>query len=251
MQRRIETLVHALVTRPTVGQVVVGLHLEGPFISPLPGFVGAHPREAVIPADLPVCQRLCAAGQGHVRLVTLAPEADPDGRVIRFLEAQQIVVAAGHTDASLVELQRAIDWGLRGFTHLGNGCPVQLPRHDNIIHRVLSLAEQLKISLIADGRHVPGFVLRQYLDLIPDRNIVIVSDSISAAGLGPGRYPLGGQDIEVDAAGVAWAANRQQMAGSTGVLSHMAAWLRDDLGYPADRVETWCWRNPANLIGVT
>jgi N-acetylglucosamine-6-phosphate deacetylase len=126
-----------------------------------------------------------------------------------------------------------------------------LPRHDNIINRVLSLADQLTISLIADGRHLPDFVLRQYLKMIPPQNVIIVSDSISAAGLGPGRYPLGDQEIEVDSHGVAWAANRQQMAGSTGVLSQMAVWLQDELGCPPDQVRMWCYKNPMRIAGAS
>jgi N-acetylglucosamine-6-phosphate deacetylase len=180
--------------------------------------------------------------------MTLAPEVDPTRQVIRFLRAQQIVVAAGHTDASREQLLWAIDDGLGMFTHLGNGCPLSLPRHDQIINRVLSLADRLKISLIADNRHVPDFVLRLYLELIPDDNVIIVSDAISAAGLGPGVYPLGGQAIRVDEFGVAWAADGKHMAGSTGVLSEMAAWLVQDQGWARERVQKWTCENPARLI---
>ncbi len=248
MLHRTQTLADAIGSEPEVAQVISGIHLEGPFISDQPGYVGAHPVDHVIPADVETCRKLCAVGQGWVRLVTLAPEADPAGRVIRFLVTQQIVVAAGHTNATRDQLRMAIDQGLCLFTHLGNGCPLLLPRHDNIINRVLSLSQELTISLIADGHHIPGYVLVEYLERIPDANIVIVSDSISAAGLGPGVYPLGGQMIEVDSQGIAWAADRRQLAGSTGVLPKMAAWLLEDLGFAPHRVEQWMSANPRRLI---
>jgi N-acetylglucosamine-6-phosphate deacetylase len=248
MCRRIEKLARAINERLLVQQAIVGIHVEGPFISAQPGYVGAHPRAAVIPADLRVCQQLCAAGEGLVRLVTLAPEVDHDWQLIRFLHAQQIVIAAGHTDATRDELRGAIDAGLSMFTHLGNGCPLTMARHDQIINRVLSLADQLTISLIADNRHLPDFVLRLYLELIPDENIVIVSDSISAAGLGPGEFPLGGQMIRVDESGIAWAADGKHMAGSTGILSEMAGGLVRDHGFPLDRVRQWTCDNPNRLI---
>jgi N-acetylglucosamine-6-phosphate deacetylase len=248
MRQRIQAIADALATSTLVQQVVAGIHVEGPFISPEPGYVGAHPRQHVLPADLRVCQQLCAAGQGHVRLVTLAPETDPTGQVVRFLTAQQIVVAAGHTNASRDELQRAIDQGLRMFTHLGNGCPLLLPRHDNIIHRVLSLADQLHVSLIADRRHLPEYVLRLFLEQLPEQNIVIVSDSIAAAGLGAGSYHLGEQTIRVDDQGIAWTSDGQYQAGSTAVLSHMVAWLRAEGGYTPAQVEQWTWLNPLKLL---
>lgn len=248
MCHRIQKVADAISQSPLVEQVIAGIHVEGPFISAEPGYVGAHPVAAVIPAELRACQQLCAAGHGQVRLMTLAPEVDPTGQVTRFLDAQQIVVAAGHTNASRDELLRSLDWGLRMFTHLGNGCPLTLPRHDQIINRVLSLADRLTITLIADNRHVPDFVLRLYLELIPDDNIIIVSDSISAAGLGPGEYPLGGQSIRVDGNGVAWAADGKHMAGSTGILSEMANWLVQEQGWPLDRVVKWTSENPSRLI---
>lgn len=248
MCRRIRTLAQAIDSSSLVAQTMVGIHVEGPFISSQPGYVGAHPRSAVIPADLRVCQQLCAAGAGYVRLVTLAPEVDPERHLIRFLHAQQIVIAAGHTDATRPQLQFAIDDGLSMFTHLGNGCPLTIARHDQIINRVLSLADRLTISLIADNRHIPDFVLRLYLQLIPDEHIVIVSDSISAAGLGPGVFPLGGQSIRVDEDGVAWAADGKQQAGSTGVLSEMANGLVHQQGWPLERVIQWTCVNPSRLI---
>lgn len=248
MCHRIQKLADAVAGSGAVARVIAGIHVEGPFISAEPGFVGAHPVAAVIPADLRVCQHLCAAGQGLVRLMTLAPEVDPTGQVTRFLANQEIVVAAGHTNASRDELKRSLDFGLKMFTHLGNGCPLSLPRHDNIINRVLSLAEHLKISLIADGRHLPDFVLGLYVQAIPDDNVIIVSDCISAAGIGPGLYPLGGQMIRVDEAGVAWAADGKHMAGSTGILSEMSKWLVHDQGWSPERVWKWTCDNPSRLI---
>ena len=118
-----------------VREVVRGIHVEGPFISPAPGYVGAHPAEAVRPADVETMKRLLDAAGGLVRLVTLAPEHDRGMKVIRHLADQNILVSAGHCDPSLDELRAAIDAGLSMFTHLGNGCPIMLHRHDNVIQR--------------------------------------------------------------------------------------------------------------------
>lgn len=249
MVHRIGNLVAALQASPIVQSTILGLHIEGPFISPKPGYVGAHPVGAVIPGDLRICQRLCAAGAGWIRLWTLAPEVDEDQRVTKFLQAEQIVVAAGHSNASLQELELAIEAGVQLFTHLGNGCPIELPRHDNIINRVFANSDKLHISFIADGFHVPGFVLKQYLERLPSDRIIIVSDAMSAAGLGPGRYPLGEQEIHVDEHGIAWSADRRQLAGSTGTLPRMSSWLHDTLNCSIEDIVRWTSTNPRRLLG--
>ena len=140
---------------PLVREVIWGIHIEGPFINETPGYVGAHPRQSVRPADVETMKRLLDAAGGLTRLVTLAPERDPGMKVIRHLVRQKVLVSAGHCNPSLDELRAAIDAGLSMFTHLGNGCPTLLDRHDNIIQRVLSLRERLTICFIADGVHIP------------------------------------------------------------------------------------------------
>lgn len=249
MCRRIAALTRWIDEVPEVAHVIAGIHVEGPFISPRDGFVGAHPKDAVMPAERAAMGRLLDAGNGHVRLVTLAPEMDAAAGLTRWLADSGIVVAAGHSDASLDQLRESVDAGLQLFTHLGNGCPGQLPRHDNIIQRVLHLADRLTISFIADGHHIPPFALANYLRLVPERRVVIVTDAISAAGLGPGRYQLGDQTVEVDEQGAAWSADRTHFAGSAATMPTMQAVLRQCGGVDDERLRQWMADNPARLLG--
>lgn len=131
---------------PLAQQLIPGLHIEGPFLNETPGYIGAHPTQHARPANLDDIKRLLDSAQGLTRIVTLAPERDPNSAVTRYLADQNITVAAGHCDPSLDELRAAIDAGLTLFTHLGNGCPLQLHRHDNIIQRVLSLYHNNQIG---------------------------------------------------------------------------------------------------------
>src|SRR5262249_45652085 len=121
-------------------RLVAGIHIEGPFLNEVDGYRGAHPLDAIRPANMESMARLLDAAGGLTRIVTLAPERDPAMAVTRFLASQGIVVSAGHTDATLDELHRAVDAGLSMFTHVGNGCPMVMHRHDNIVQRALSLA---------------------------------------------------------------------------------------------------------------
>lgn len=199
-------------------ELIAGFHVEGPFLNETPGYRGAHPAGHIVPATVEAMQKLLDAGQGLVKLVTLAPERDPEFRVIRMLARQGIIASAGHTDASLEILTRAIDAGLSMFTHLGNGCPMLLPRHDNIIQRALSLSDRLWLTFIADGAHVAWPALRNYLRAAGLEKCIIVTDAISAAGLGPGRYTLGPWDLVIGPDRVARAPDGSHLVGSAGTM---------------------------------
>ena len=233
---------------PLARQVIAGLHIEGPFLNESAGYIGAHPSQHARPADADAMHRLLDAGGGLTRLVTLAPERDDGMKVTRMLAERGIIVAAGHGNASLDQLLAAIDAGLSMFTHLGNGCPLELPRHDNIIQRVLSLADRLWISFIADGAHVPLFALGNYLRLVPAQRIVIVSDAISAAGLGPGRYSLGNQQVMIGDDLVPRSPAGYLM-GSACPVKRMVENLRT-MGFGDDDVRAWTSQNPAKILGI-
>ena len=204
-----------------------GIHLEGPFLNASPGFIGAHPAEHATRFDADLFNRLMEAGGGLVTLLTLAPEQladgpeDGDGVRKRVEEVRRHVriVAAGHTDASLRQLQAAVDGGLSLFTHYGNACPAMLPRHDNILARVMTLRDRLAVSLIGDGHHVPPATLRLWLEVFP--RALFVSDAIAATGLPPGEHTLAGQPVHVDADGACWSADRTHFAGAATPLKDM------------------------------
>jgi N-acetylglucosamine-6-phosphate deacetylase len=235
---------------PKVAEMIWGLHVEGPFINETRGFVGAHPPQDVLPGNVEQMKILLDAGCGLVRLVTLAPERDPGMQVTRWLAEQNVIVSAGHSDASLAELCAAIDAGLTLFTHLGNGCPMLLHRHDNIIQRVLSLRDRLTICFIADGVHVPAATLGNYLQLAGVERSVVVTDAISAARLGPGRYQLGGQSIDVGDDLVARSADASHFVGSTTTMPRTAGVLREQLGLSKDDIHLLTYRNPCRVLGL-
>ena len=250
MLLRISRLVELMESSAEVADCIRGIHVEGPFLNPAEGFIGAHPASDAMSANVGVTDQLLDAGNGNIKMLTLAPEMDQDAQVTKYLSERGIAVAAGHSDASLNDLNRAIDHGLKLFTHLGNGCPGLLPRHDNIVQRVLAVSERLKISFIADGHHVPAFALRNYLGIVPHENVVIVTDAISAAGLGPGRYELSGQVVQVDDDGAAWAACRTHYAGCASTFPQMVEVLTESVGVGDEQIQQWMITNPGQLLAV-
>lgn len=235
---------------PLARRLIHGFHLEGPFLNPGPGWIGAHPAEAVLPASPQDAERLLEAGQGLVKLVTLAPECDPKMATTKALSEQGIVVSAGHCDPSLDQLKEGIDNGLSMFTHLGNGCPIVLPRHDNIINRVLSLSGQLWIGFIPDGAHIDFFALDLYLKLADPNRVFVVTDAIGAAKMGPGLHQFSGMEVEVDAQGVARRPGSPNLAGSTVTLPEIRENLAGPLARSAEEIARLTSLNPRRAIGL-
>lgn len=234
---------------PLAKRVIAGFHIEGPFLSAADGYRGAHPRNAIRRADLDSMKRLLDAAAGLARIVTLAPEQDPGCAVTRRLAGEGIIVSAGHTDASLEVLRGAIDAGVSMFTHAGNGCPMVMHRHDNIVQRALSLSDRLQVTFIADGAHVPFVALGNYLRLVPLDRCVVVTDCIAPAGLGPGRYTLGRWDIVVGDDMVPRSPDGSHFVGSGVTMKQSARNLRDQLNLPEDVVRRLTYDNPKALAG--
>lgn len=231
--------------------MIPGFHIEGPFLSGQAGYVGAHPTEHILPASVSIMQRLLDAAGGLVRLVTLAPEQDPTGEVTKMLVKANIRVSAGHTNASMDQLKAAIQHGVSGFTHLGNATPPSMPRHDNIIQRVLALREHFTIMLIADGHHLPLFVLKNILDLIGFEKTIVVSDAISAAGMTPGRYRLCEQEVIVGEDGSCKSIDGSYFVGSAATMNRMNQILVDRLGLTDAECRKLLSTNPLHYLGLT
>lgn len=251
MALRIRQIVRMRESDEVIRRMVAGLHVEGPFISPEEGYRGAHPADAICRADLAHAALLLEAGEGHIRLVTLAPEMDDSCAVTQFLHRQGVTVAAGHTNASRDQLLRAIDSGLSMMTHLGNGCPIQLPRHDNIIQRVLSLRKHLWLSFIADGVHVPFVALKNYLDLVgPAGRALVTTDAMMAAGLGPGTYTLNRWTVTVREDLAAWAPDGSHLIGSALSMPRVLTNLSDELSLNAEQIAALTNINPRVAVGL-
>ncbi len=249
MVARLQRLVALREADPLIREVIAGLHVEGPFISPLDGFRGAHPLDAVCQADENLANQLLDAGAGLVRIFTLAPEQDPTGRVTRLMKKNGVVISAGHTDASLDELRAGIDAGLSMMTHLGNGCPMTMNRHDNIIQRALFLREHLWLSFIADGVHIPYPTLRNYLDLAGERAL-ITTDAMTAAGLGPGLYRISRWEVLVKDDLAAWAPDGSHLLGSAMSFPHVIRNLSQQVGLSDHHIQTLISEAPRQSIGI-
>ena len=229
MCNRITKIASIVESNPQLSGLVRGIHVEGPFLSDRAGFYGTHPPQHIKAANQRDAMRLVEAGRGRVRLVTLAPEQDAACETTRWLSDEGILVFAGHTDASFDMLKRAVDCGLRGFTHLGNGCIHQVDRQDNIMQRVLACRDKLMITLIADGIHLPAWLLKSWLEIIGPTRSIIISDSMSAAGMPAGEYSIGNQAVLVEPSRRTRHRDHGYLAGSASTMADMSRVLTETL----------------------
>ena len=248
--RRFAALEKLCATAPTAGAAILGYHLEGPWLSPTPGYRGAHPAGPMRAPTLTDYERLQAAAQGRLRLITLAPEWPGSAEFIAAVTRQGVHVSLGHTNASEAEIDAAIRAGARFCTHLGNGCPLELPRHDNIVQRLLA-RDELTACFIPDGIHLPKGVLKNFVRAKPTGHVLFTTDAMAGAGAPPGRYTIGPHLIAVGADGVARQPGAKNFAGSTLTpdvgVRHIANWLNLT---PEAAYHLWSTA-PATAFGVT
>ena len=180
---------------PDLAASIPGLHLEGPYISPVEGPRGAHRLEQVRPPDWDEFCRLQDASGGRIRCVTVAPEVDGAIPFIEQCVAAGVVVGMGHTDLDRESLQRAIDAGATLSTHLGNGAHDQIQRHNNYIWYQLA-CRQTFASFIADGHHLPQECLYSMVHAKGIDQSLLVSDTVLLGGMRPGRYEVYDREVE-------------------------------------------------------
>jgi N-acetylglucosamine-6-phosphate deacetylase len=180
----------------TTGARVLGMHLEGPFLSK--AHPGAHPPELLVDPDVKLTQRLLAAGR--VEHVTLAPELPGAMDLIQILVSRGVTVSLGHTDADLETANRAYDAGAVALTHVFNGSRPLRHRDPGIIGVALT-RDGVFVEIILDGVHLSDEVSTIVLRAAGDR-VVAVTDAMSGAGLGDGSYTLGDTPVRVDGGAV-------------------------------------------------
>ncbi len=227
---------------------ILGFFMEGPFISDKPGAVGTHPVEWVRPPDIAFFDRFQDAAEGLVRMVNVAAEVPGMPEFVRELTARGVTVSLGHQLAKTpAEIEGCIAAGARAFTHLGNGIPNEINRHDNIIFAAL-VEDRASVMFIPDGHHLPDTMLKLYVRAVPIERLIAVSDAQYPAGMPPGEYEVCGARARLEPDGLLWNPARNCLVGATTPIARMMTLLQERVGL----TEAECLRigrdNPLALI---
>jgi N-acetylglucosamine-6-phosphate deacetylase len=209
---------------PEIGTHIAGVHLEGPFLSPQDGARGVHPKAHLRLPDPGELETLFELSGGTIRLLTLAPELPGALALVQRAVDLGIAVAIGHTMAGSQAVREAVAAGARLSTHLGNGCPNLLHRHENPLWPQLA-NPNLSAMLITDGHHLPADFVRTVLAVKGSGGAIVTSDAAPAAGLPPGDYELFGLPVRLEASGRLHSPTTQTLAGSAATMLDCMNWL--------------------------
>jgi N-acetylglucosamine-6-phosphate deacetylase len=243
----IEDLDRAIIRLRTLVEdgTLAGIHLEGPYLSPERR--GAHNPALLREPNLAEVQHLVELGGGAIRMLTIAPELPGAEAVVRWLVAQGVVVAIGHTNCDADTARAAFNWGATVATHLFNGMPELQHRNPGPVGVAL-IDPRITTELILDGHHVRREAAEVARRSTP-RRLALVSDAMQATGQRDGDYDLAGSFVRVKD-GVAMLADGSSLAGSTMTISDCFPLLLDldDMTLPEAVLATSI--TPATAIGI-
>ena len=248
--RRNLPMLASAMKQPSVKGRLLGIHLEGPYLSGVEGARGAHAADKMRRPSTDEFDRFQEWASGQIVLLTLAPELEGAIPLISHIrKSHSTRIALGHHLASREVLRRAADAGATLITHLGNGCPNLLPRHDNPIIHQLAL-DSLAAGLITDGIHLPEDFVRVAFRCKGVDRIFIVSDSAPIAGFEPGIYETLGNRVRLTATGRIQNLASPHLVGSGCNLSQCMSHLKS-LGFLSDS-ELWKvgYQNPLRILGL-
>jgi N-acetylglucosamine-6-phosphate deacetylase len=233
----------------TADGAVAGIHLEGPWLSAT--HCGAHDQTQLRDPSPAEVDALLAAGNGAIRMVTLAPERPGSDDAITRLFDAGVVVALGHTDANYEQTRRAVELGATVGTHLFNA---MRPSHHREPGPALALLEDsgVTVELIADGVHVHPAVLHATIKAAGADRVALVTDATAAAGLGDGEFRLGATPVDV-VEGVARVRGTSTIAGSTATMDQLfrfAAGLGSDPDAALAAAVQLTSTTPARALGM-
>ena len=214
MIHQLKIIADALRNDSLLRRMCLGIHLEGPYISPEDGPRGVHPQKFIRHPEWEELEKFQEVCEGRIKLITLAPEVKGAIPFIEKAVAHGIVIGIGHTNASEVVIEEAVLAGARLSCHLGNAPSAQLPHYQKNIQKQLAM-DQLMISLITDGVHLHHDVVKNYIRVKGIDRIILTTDGMAGAGASPGRYTLGDLEVEVNPDRTARLVSNPRLAGST------------------------------------
>jgi N-acetylglucosamine-6-phosphate deacetylase len=226
---------------------LLGVHLEGPFISPK--FPGAQNPEFIVLPQISWLQGWVKQYPDIIRLLTLAPEREGALELISWLKAQGITAASGHTDASYDQIEAAANHGLHHAVHTFNAMRVLHHREPGTVGAVLS-DDRIYAEVIADGHHVHPACIQILSKVKPKDKLLLVTDAMCATGLSEGIYELGGLKVNV-IDGVARLLEGDSLAGSTLTMIDAFRFCVEKVGLSIPQVSQMASGTPAATLGLS
>jgi N-acetylglucosamine-6-phosphate deacetylase len=228
---------------------LLGVHLEGPFISPNDGVRGAHNAYWIRKPDISLLDRLIEWSQNTIRLITIAAEVEGAEELTRHATEQGIIVSLGHQRAKSGPIKALADAGARALTHLGNGVPAVMPRHENPVWAGLA-EDSLIAMIITDGHHLPPSMIKVIIRAKTPQRCILTSDASPLAGMPPGSYEALGQKTVLEPSGRLYNPDTGYLVGSSATLLDCVNYLASLNIVTPDEIIEMAFRNPLRLLNI-
>lgn len=228
---------------------ILGLHVEGPFISGEDGARGAHNEDWIRKPDVGLLNKLHQWSGEAIKLITIAAELEGADKVCRHARDLGITVSLGHQLATEDDLEKLTASGARSLTHLGNGLPRLVHRHENPIWAGIA-NDDLTAMVIADGHHLPPALLKTVIRAKGTSRVVVVSDASPIAGLPPGRYNTLGNDVVLEESGLLHNPQTGYLVGSSSTMIDCMNYLLSLELLELDELLNLGFYNPLRLIDI-
>ena len=224
---------------------LVGVNMEGPFISEAKK--GAQDARNIIPCDTAVYRKFQEAAGGLVKFIGIAPE---EGDAVSFIEEVkgEVSVSLAHTNADYETAKKAFDAGADHAVHLYNAMPAFTHREPGVVGAVAD-SEHVMAEIICDGVHVHPATVRTTFKMMGEDRMILISDSMRAAGMPDGQYTLGGQDVNVKGNKATMVLDGA-LAGSVTTLPDCVRTVVKEMGISLETAIACATINPARSLGI-
>jgi N-acetylglucosamine-6-phosphate deacetylase len=245
--RNLKIITQAIQHSKDIAHAILGIHIEGPFISSADGPRGAHNVAYVRPPDLHEFKQWQKAAEGRITTVTLAPEWDGALEFIQEITSMGVTAAIGHTAVPPDRIKAAVEAGASLSTHLGNASHPMIPRLKNYLWEQLS-EDRLMAGIICDGFHLSKSVVRVFARAKGLDRLILVSDAAYLGGLKPGLYQWNDVEVQVFDDGHLGLPGTEALAGAAHLLDWDIPRFMDFTGYRLQETIPLCTQNPARIL---
>lgn len=232
---------------PCGGADLVGINMEGPFISEAKK--GAQDQRNIISCNADICQRFLDASDGLVKFVGIAPEQNENARKFIQKMKDKVHISLAHTNADYDTAMAAFDAGADHAVHLYNAMPAFSHRSPGVVGAV-SDSSHVNAEMICDGVHIHPSMVRAAFKMLGSHRIILISDSMRATGMPDGQYTLGGLDVNV-AGKKATLVSNGALAGSASNLMECMKTVVRKMGIPLETAVACAAENPAKCLGIS
>lgn len=227
------------------GADLVGINMEGPFISKVKK--GAQDERNIIPCSIEIYKKFQKAANGLVKFIGIAPEEFETDTFIREVK-NEVSVSLAHTNADYAAAKKAFDAGANHAVHLYNAMPAFSHREPGVVGAVAD-SRHVMAEIICDGVHIHPAVVRATFQMLGKERMILISDSMRAAGMPDGEYTLGGLDVKVRG-NRATLVSDGALAGSVTTLPDCVRTVVKEMKIPLETAVACATINPAKSLGI-